>query len=350
VDQRRAGGRLLRADLSIPNYDCKLGIQVHGGGKAVVQVKDITIEELPAKPKFIPSPEPKKGAKASPLSPEEERAAFTLPPGFEIQLVAAESEGIGKFVPLAFDQKGRLWTTTALEYPVDGNENAAAAEALYASKAKDKVLVFERDARSPTGYSPTPRVFTDGLAIPLGVLPYKNGCYVQHGHDIAFVEDTDNDGRADKRTVILTGFGVQDSHLFPHQSMRAPGGWIWMAQGAFNYGKVRRPDEPPERAVQFDQTRMAKFRPDGSEFTITSNGPCNIWGLVLDGEGQAWIQEANDFGYPVMPFHEYANYPGCSIAVEKLRPSFPERRRIRWGTGWLAALSDKAEVIRISHQ
>ena len=66
-------------------------------------------------------------------------------------------------------------------------------------------VVFERDAKSPTGYSPTPRVFADGLAIPLGVLPYKNGCYVQHGHDIVFAEDTDSDGKADKRTVILTG-------------------------------------------------------------------------------------------------------------------------------------------------
>src|SRR5262245_53854486 len=38
-------------DLSIPNYDWgKLGIQVHGGGKAVVQVKDISIEELPSPP------------------------------------------------------------------------------------------------------------------------------------------------------------------------------------------------------------------------------------------------------------------------------------------------------------
>ena len=143
-----------------------------------------------------------------------------------------------------------------------------------------------RRVHLPATGASQPQVFADGLAIPLGVLPYKNGCYVQHGHDIAFLEDTDNDGRADKRTVILTGFGVQDSHLFPHQFMRAPGGWIWMAQGAFNYSSVRRPDEPPEKAVKFDQTRMAKFRPDGSGFDITSNGPCNIWGLVLNGEGE----------------------------------------------------------------
>jgi putative membrane-bound dehydrogenase-like protein len=315
----------IEPDTTIPNYDWgKLGIQVHGGGKALVQVKDISIEELrPTAPgkKFIGAPEPKPGAKASPLTPEEEQATFTLPPGFEIELVAQESEGIGKFVALDWDLQGRLWSMTALEYPVDANENPAAAQALYASKAKDKVVVFDRDLKSPTGYASKPRVFADGLAIPLGILPYKNGVYVQHGPDIVLLSDTDGDGKADKRDVILSGFGVQDSHLFPHQFTRAPGNWIWMAQGAFNYGKVRTKNGKEQ---QFDQTRMAKFRYDGSQFEITSQGPCNIWGLALTAEGEAWIQEANDYGYPTMPFHEYANYPGCSDAQWKsYAPEFP---------------------------
>ncbi len=308
------------ADPKIPDWG-KLGIQIHGGGKALVQVKDITIEELPVKPRFIGAPEPKKSAKALPLTPDEERAAFTLAPGFEIELVAAESEGIGKFVTVDWDTRGRLWTMTALEYPVDANESPQQAKELYASRARDKVLVYDRDANSPTGYKSTPRVFAEGLAIPLGILPYQNGVYVQHGSDIAFLSDTDGDGRADKRDVILTGFGIQDSHLFPHQFTRAPGNWLWMAQGAFNYGKVR-----TTRGVekQFDQTRMAKFRADGSDFDITSQGPCNIWGLVLTAEGECWIQEANDFGYPAMPFHEYANYPGCSGGQWKsYAPEFP---------------------------
>src|SRR4051812_7062056 len=223
-------------DLQIAQ-DGLIGIQIHGGGKAVVHVKSVTIEELPATPdvmtweKLSKLPKPaaavpqmKEGnaLAAAAKTPEEEVAAFTVPQGFKVELVAAEdvTNGIGKFVPIAFDQQGRLWTTTALEYPVDGNENPAAADALYASKAKDKVLIYDRDPSQPTGYATKPRVFAEGLAIPLGVLPYKNGCYVQHGHDIAFLEDTDGDGKADKRTVILTGFGVQDSHLFPHQFMR----------------------------------------------------------------------------------------------------------------------------------
>ncbi|MFM1769075.1 MAG: hypothetical protein RJA22_1604 [Verrucomicrobiota bacterium] len=331
----------VEADTGLPNFDWgKFGIQVHGGGKAVVQVRNVTLEELPATPPgkiFRGAPAPRKAAvhndanraavqtagKAQPLAPEEERALFTVAPGFVIELVAAEDleAGYGKFVAVDWDTRGNLWTMTALEYPVDANESPAVAKELYASRAKDKVLVHARDPRSPTGYAAKPRVFADGLAIPLGILPYRDGVYVQHGPDIVFLRDTDGDGKADKREVVLTGFGVQDSHLFPHQFTRAPGNWLWFAQGAFNYGKVK---TTRGKEVQFDQTRMARFRPDGSDFDITSQGPCNIWGLHLTMEGETWIQEANDYGYPAMPFHEYANYPGCSQAQWKsYAPEFP---------------------------
>ncbi|MFM9000696.1 MAG: PVC-type heme-binding CxxCH protein, partial [Opitutia bacterium] len=249
---------------------------------------------------------------------EEQRKLFHLPEGFEIELFAQESPGFGKFVLLIFDQQGRAWSSTALEYPVDANENPAAAEALYKSKARDKVIVFDRPF---AGGPQEPRVFADGLAIPEGVLPYKDGAIVQHGHDVVFLRDTDGDGKADKREVLLTGFGVQDSHLFPHQFTRAPGGWFWLAQGAFNSGKVI---TTKGESIDFPSTRMARFRPDGSFFEPTSTGPCNIWGLVLTGQGEAFIQEANDYGYPVMPFHEYAWYPGCADRLAKsYQPPFP---------------------------
>lgn len=300
----------------------RIGIQIHSGGKALVQVKEFTIEVLPPTPAnavFLGAPDPAKAAKASPLPAQEQRASFTLPPGFEIELVAEEEPGVsGKFVSVAWDQQGRMWSMTAFDYPVDGNESPAAAKALYEQPGKDKVLVWD----TPFAPGPQkPRVFADGLAIPLGILPYGDGCYVQHGPEIVHLRDTDGDGKADRRDVTLSGFGVQDSHLFPHQFMRAPGNWLWFAQGAFNSGKVK---TVGGEETQFDATRMARLRDDGSEFDITSQGPCNIWGLVLNAEGEAWIQEANDYGYPAMPFHEYANYPGCSDRLFKsYAPEFP---------------------------
>lgn len=54
------------------------------------------------------------------LTPEEQRQTFRVPANFEVELVAAESEGFGKFIGLAWDARMRLWSMTALEYPVDG--------------------------------------------------------------------------------------------------------------------------------------------------------------------------------------------------------------------------------------
>ena len=52
-----------------------------------------------------------------PLSPAEQLAKFHLPPGFEIQLVASEPE-IGNPLSINFDNRGRLWVTDTIEYPM----------------------------------------------------------------------------------------------------------------------------------------------------------------------------------------------------------------------------------------
>ncbi|MDI1312823.1 PVC-type heme-binding CxxCH protein [Prosthecobacter sp.] len=351
--------------------DGLLGPQVHSGGVCLVQVKDVTIEELPATPgaptweslggvdaaRKLVAPPPKLQADAAkpkrdisynnvqgtPLTAQEELKKFHVAPGYEVELVVQESEGLGKFVSVYFDQRGRMWTQTALEYPVDSNENPAAAEAVYATRGKDKVLVYPRESVNgpiPAGGLTNPTVYADGLAIPLGILPWGNGdsCYALHGHDLLLLKDTDGDGKSDQREVILTGFGVQDSHLFPHQFTRAPGGWIWMAQGLFNNSKVHKPGS--DVVVDYPKCGMARMRPDGSEFEMTSIGPNNIWGLVITGEGETFIQEANDYGYPIMPFHEYAYYPGGMEALKKsYQPDFPPATEFRMGGTGLSGLA-----------
>ncbi len=342
--------------------DGHIAPQVHSGGVCLVQVKEVTIEELPATPGVPTWKTVKKIDHAKPAKPdsskrnisyndvqgtaksaEEQQKLFHLPEGYEIELVVQESEGLGKFVSVYFDQRGRMWTQTAMEYPLDANENPAAAEAVYASKAKDKVIYYSREAIGgpiPAGGLKNPTIFADGLAIPTGILPWGNGdtCYVQHGHDLKLFKDTNGDGKADTFEVILTGFGVQDSHLFPHQLTRAPGGWIWMAQGLFNNSKVHQPGS--DLIIDYPKCGMARMRPDGSEFEVTSVGPNNIWGLVITGEGETFIQEANDYGYPIMPFHEYAYYPGGMDALKKsYQPDFPPQAEFRMGGTGLSGLA-----------
>ena len=111
-----------------------------------------------------------------------------------------------------------------------------------------------------------------------------------------------------------------------------------MAQGLFNNSQVKRPGE--KASIPWPKCSMARVRPDGSGFEVTSTGPNNIWGLSLTGEGEAFIQEANDFGYPLMPFHEFAYYPGGMKALKKTyQPSFPPAAEFRMGGTSLSGLS-----------
>ncbi|MFM7148830.1 MAG: dehydrogenase, partial [Gemmataceae bacterium] len=94
-----------------------------------------------------------------PLSPEQERQQFRLPPGFEAQLVAAEPD-IFKPMNIAFDDQGRLWVTDTLEYPFPARPGV---------KPRDTVKILEDFG--PDGRARKISTFADGLNIPIGVLP-----------------------------------------------------------------------------------------------------------------------------------------------------------------------------------
>ena len=71
--------------------------------------------------------------KTDPVEPAVQQAAFHVPEGFAVQLVAREPD-IHKPMNLAFDALGRLWATTSIEYPFAAPTNRP---------ARDRLMVFE---------------------------------------------------------------------------------------------------------------------------------------------------------------------------------------------------------------
>src|SRR5262249_18616091 len=124
------------------------------------------------------------------LTPEQEKAKFHLPPGFEAQLVAAEPD-IRKPMNMAFDARGRLWITESEEYP-----HAAPPS----RKAKDAVKILEDFG--PDGRARKITTFADGLNIPIGLFPLKDGCIVFSIPNIWKLTDTKGEGKADKRELL----------------------------------------------------------------------------------------------------------------------------------------------------
>ena len=162
-----------------------------------------------------------------PLSPEEERQSFVLPPGFEMQLVASEPE-IQKPMNLAFDARGRLWVTDTVEYPY-----AAPAD----RPGRDTIKVLE-DADGD-GRAETITTFAGELNIPIGIYPWHGGVVAWSIPNIWHFVDRDGDGRADERRKLFGPFGFErDTHGMNNAFRRHFDGWLYACHGFNNETRV----------------------------------------------------------------------------------------------------------------
>ena len=87
--------------------------------------------------------------RAKPIPAEEQLKLFHVPPGFEMQLVAADPQ-LGKPMNLAFDTAGRIWVTCSELYPfparADANGQPIADFGYYWNKADTR---FRLGATAP---------------------------------------------------------------------------------------------------------------------------------------------------------------------------------------------------------
>jgi putative heme-binding domain-containing protein len=293
-------------------------------------------------------------------TPEEQLAGFNLPDGFVIELVASEREGIVNPVDLTFDDAGRLWTQTARMYPLDPFADVQWTDLLKLmddqetqrnhpafkrvldlfqgrTKGTDQVLVLNDFYGK--GEVAKVSVWADSLTIPMSIMPYKNGVYIAQGSELFFLDDTDNDGKGDKRTPLITGFGFTDTHTMTHSLVRGPGGWMYFSHGGLNKGEVKSVTSGAKLAIHY--SKIARFSmDDAKKIELVTSGLNNIWGFQLRHDGQWYATEANDLGYTTVPLEPGAGFPG--IGNDRLReyqPFMPELHKFRVGGTGLSGLA-----------
>src|SRR5262249_57888995 len=116
-----------------------------------------------------------------PYATDEAIEAMTVPPGFAVELVAAEPDLVNP-IAMAFDDRGRIWVTESLEYPRRPP-----------GPGRDRVKVLE-DADGD-GRAETVTVFAGGLNIPTRVAVGHRGARVLHAPDPLFPPVPDGDRR-----------------------------------------------------------------------------------------------------------------------------------------------------------
>ena len=218
-------------------------------------------------------------ATTEPLTPQEQQKKFRLPPGFEIQLVAAEPQ-IHKPMNIAFDARGRLWVTDTIEYPY-----AAPAD----QTPRDSVKVL--GDIGPDGRAKSVITFADKLNIPLGVLPVEGGALVYAIPQIQRMLDTDGDGRADRREPLFGGaIGSKDTHGMTNHFTVGFDGWVYANHG-FNNNSTLKASDGSE--IQMHSGNTYRFRPDGSHVEYFAHGQVNPFGLCFSPLGDLFSADCH---------------------------------------------------------
>ena len=233
-----------------------------------------------------------------PHPPAEALSTFQLPEGFRIELAAAEPDVVDP-VAMAFDARGRLYVVEMRDYP-------------YQPEAQGRVKRLEdRDGDGRFEHS---TVFAEGLSLPNGVTAWKDGVLVTSAPDILYLADTDDDGKADERTVVLTGFAATNPQLRVNGPLYGIDNWIYVAYTRVPFpirfakefgdrgGPIRFPDSPAAKSVEA-RSQDIRFRP--GDMLVERIAGNSQFGNAFDAWGNRFTVWNNDHIRHVVVQEEY---------------------------------------------
>ncbi|CAG5004108.1 hypothetical protein DYBT9275_03300 [Dyadobacter sp. CECT 9275] len=204
-----------------------------------------------------------------------------MPEGYKIELFASEEEfsDLAKPMQMSFDNKGRLWIATMPSYPHYKPGD---------SKPNDKIIILE-DTNND-GKADKQTVFADHLHLPVGFEIAAEGVYVSQGTNLVLLTDTDGDDKADKKEILLSGFDDHDTHHNSHAFTVDPSGAIYSGEGVFLHTNVETSYGP----VRATNGGFYRYAPQLHKLERTAQLSIpNPWGIAFDDWGQPFFAETS---------------------------------------------------------
>ena len=225
-----------------------------------------------------PQMPPMDAIKFAGLSPEQAAKEMTLPPGFKATLFAGEPD-VKQPIAFAIDDRGRLWVAEAYTYPIRAAEG----------QGKDRILVFEDT--NGDGKFDRRTVFMEGLNLVSGLEVGFGGVWVGAAPYLMFIPVADGDAPkpAGPPQILLDGWAYQDTHETLNTFTWGPDGWLYGCQGVFTHSKVGKPGAADSERTPIN-AGVWRYHPTKHIFELFAEGTSNPWGIDFDEHGQCIVE------------------------------------------------------------
>ena len=244
------------------------------------------------------------------LKPEESARKLKPAAGLEATLWASEPM-VQNPTTMDVDSRGRVWITEGVNYRLTRGGNKRFPK----DEVGDRIKILE-DTNND-GMADKMTVFADHIfPVPMGIAVEERynkdgkhvGCkvYVGNSPDLLVLEDTDGDDKADKRYPLLTGFGGVDSDHGVHGVALGLDGKLYFTHGDGccsvqhdHSEKVQNFDvvDKGGRHVWSDQlANTMRVNRDGTEFEILADRQRNNYETSLNAFGNVFTSDNDDDG------------------------------------------------------
>ncbi|MBM3980409.1 MAG: DUF1080 domain-containing protein [Planctomycetes bacterium] len=241
------------------------------------------------KPTFPQAPQPLTADtyKHAGLKPEESVKAMTLPPGFTASVFAAEPD-VHQPVAFCIDHRGRLWVVEAYCYPRRHPEKGPIIPAVAGKPREgDKILIFEDT--DGDGKFDKKTVFMEGLNLVSGIEVGFGGVWVGAAPYLLFIPHDEKTDKAGEVKILLDGWGYRDTHETLNSFIWGPDGWLYGCHGVFTYSNVGKPGCDDKDRTYID-AGIWRYHPTRHTFEVFAHGTSNPWGLDYNANGDFFIE------------------------------------------------------------
>ena len=267
-------------------------------------------------------------APVEPMSPQAAAAAMTLPRGFKATLFAAEPNVVQP-IGFTFDDRGRVWVAECISYP---NWDKKAKPD---STGKDRIVILDDTDNDGTFDKRT--VFADDLCNLSGFELGFGGVFVCGMPYFKFIPadfNADDPKPTGPAKVLLDGWDVENAGHNVYGNLNwGPDGWLWGLSGIQSKNVVGKPGAAEADRVTFD-CGVWRYHPTKHVFEVVTYGTVNPFGLDFDAYGQAFITNCVlEHVFHAIPGAHYQRMYGQDPVANIYQPMRSCADHIHWAGG-----------------